>query len=65
MIREIISLVCEQCKQIIEFQSEKLDESLQDVMAQHQFRANGRTLVIRGVCAQCNAARAVKRRLVM
>ena len=65
MIREIISLVCEQCKQIIEFQSEKLDESLQDVMAQHQFRANGRTIVIRGVCAQCNAARAVKRRLVM
>ena len=58
-------LVCEQCKQIIEFQSEKLDESLQDVMAQHQFRANGRTLVIRGVCAECNAARAVKRRLVM
>ena len=58
-------LVCEQCNQIIEFQSEKLDDLLRDVAAGHQFRANGRTLVIRGVCADCNAARAAKRRLVM
>jgi len=58
-------LVCEQCGAMIEFQSEALDAALREVAGQHQFRANGRTLVIRGVCAACNAARAAKRRLVM
>jgi Fur family ferric uptake transcriptional regulator len=58
-------LVCEQCGTMIEFQSEALDAVLSEVAGQHQFRANGRTLVIRGVCAECNAARAAKRRLVM
>ena len=58
-------LVCEQCGTIIEFQNEKLNELLQSVAGEHQFRASSRTLVIRGVCAGCNAARAAKRRLVM
>lgn len=58
-------LVCESCNKMIEFQSEALDAVLQQVTGNHQFRANGRTLVIRGVCAECNAARAAKRRLVM
>jgi Fur family transcriptional regulator, ferric uptake regulator len=58
-------MVCEQCGTMIEFQSEALDAALREVTGQHQFRANGRTLVIRGVCAACNAARAAKRRLVM
>ena len=58
-------LVCEQCGTIIEFQNEKLTELLQTVAGEHQFRASSRTLVIRGVCAACNAARAAKRRLVM
>ena len=58
-------LVCEECHQIIEFQSEGLDAVLAEVTGKHQFRASGRTLVIRGVCAQCNAARAAKRRMVM
>ena len=58
-------LVCEQCGTIIEFQSGELDDALREVAASHQFRPSGRTLVIRGVCAQCNAARAARRRLVM
>jgi Fur family ferric uptake transcriptional regulator len=58
-------LVCEECNQIIEFQSEALTAALREVVGQHQFRASGRTLVIRGVCAACNAARAAKRRLMM
>lgn len=58
-------LVCEQCGRIIEFQNEKLNEALQAVAGEHQFRASGRTLVVRGVCAECNAAHAAKRRLVM
>lgn len=55
-------LVCEQCGTMIEFLSEKLDEVLRAVAGEHQFRASGRTLVVRGVCAKCNAARAAERR---
>ncbi|HEV3440790.1 MAG TPA: transcriptional repressor [Gemmata sp.] len=58
-------LVCEECGTMIEFQSEGLDVAIREVIGQHHFRANGRSLVIRGVCAECNAARAAKRRLVM
>jgi Fur family ferric uptake transcriptional regulator len=58
-------LVCEECGTMIEFQSEKLDQALQELVGQYQFRASGRSLVIRGACAECNAARAAKRRLVM
>jgi Fur family transcriptional regulator, ferric uptake regulator len=58
-------MVCEQCGKIIEFQSEKLDEVLREVSGSHQFRGNSRTLVIRGMCADCNAARTAKKRMVM
>jgi len=58
-------LVCEQCGAMIEFQSDKLNEVLQAVAGEHRFRVGGRTLVIRGVCAGCNAAHAAKRRMVM
>ncbi|MFO0826399.1 MAG: Fur family transcriptional regulator [Gemmataceae bacterium] len=58
-------LVCEKCGTMIEFQSEQLDEVLRSVAGEHQFRVSGHTLVVRGICAECNAARSVKRRLVM
>lgn len=58
-------LVCEQCGEMIEFQSEALDAVLRDVAVNNQFRPSGRTLVVRGVCSECNAAGAAKRRLVM
>lgn len=58
-------LVCERCDKMIEFLNPDLDAVLRDVTAQHGFRAAGRTLVIRGVCAECNAARAAKRRMMM
>jgi Fur family ferric uptake transcriptional regulator len=58
-------LVCEKCGTMIEFQSEQLDEVLRAVAGEHQFRVSGHTLVVRGICAECNAARSVKRRLVM
>lgn len=58
-------LVCEECGRMIEFQSEAVDAALREVAGQNQFRPSGRSLVIRGVCAECNAARAARRRLVM
>jgi len=58
-------LVCEQCGAMIEFQHPQLDDVLREVAGEHQFRAESRSLVIRGVCAECNQARAARRRLVM
>jgi Fur family ferric uptake transcriptional regulator len=58
-------LVCTQCGTMIEFQHERLDEALQSVASEHQFQAESRSLVIRGVCGACNSARAARRRLVM
>jgi Fur family ferric uptake transcriptional regulator len=58
-------LVCRQCGSMTEFQSEELEALLDRVAAEHHFRAEGHTLVIRGLCAACNAARAAKHRLVM
>ncbi len=58
-------LVCEQCGQMIEFQHPAIEAALREVAAEHRFRADGHTLVVRGTCAECNAARAARRRLVM
>jgi len=58
-------LVCEQCHSMTEFQSEELEALLEKVASLNRFRPAGHTLVIRGVCAACNAARAAKPRLVM
>ena len=58
-------LVCELCHSMEEFQSAELEALLEKVASENQFRASGHTLVIRGVCAACNAARAAKHRLVM
>jgi Fur family ferric uptake transcriptional regulator len=56
-------LRCEQCGKMIEFQSAAIEATLREVCRQHQFQANGHTFVIRGVCAECNRARTMKRRL--
>jgi Fur family transcriptional regulator, ferric uptake regulator len=58
-------LVCEQCGAMIEFQHPGIEAAVRDITAQHRFRADGHTLVVRGTCAACNAARAASRRLVM
>lgn len=58
-------LVCDQCGTIIEFTHPGIEAALKQVAAEHQFRAAGHSLVVRGVCAACNAARAARRRMVM
>jgi Fur family transcriptional regulator, ferric uptake regulator len=57
--------VCEQCGAMIEFAHPRLDEVLKEAAAESGFRATARSLVIRGTCAACDAARAARRRLVM
>lgn len=56
-------MICEVCKRMIEFQSEAIQNALRDVCAHHQFHPSGHTLIVRGVCVDCNRARSAKRRL--
>lgn len=58
-------LVCEACGKMIEVQHPGIEAALRQVVADHQFRADGYSLVVRGSCKECNAARAARRRLVM
>jgi Fur family transcriptional regulator, ferric uptake regulator len=55
-------LVCDQCKTMIEFQNDEIEAILLKVAAEHRFRAEGHTLVVRGICGPCNAANAARRR---
>ena len=56
-------LQCGTCDKMIEFQSPILEGVLREVARQHHFNASGHTLIIRGVCADCNRASSSKRRL--
>ena len=56
-------LRCEQCGQMIEFQSPAIEAAMREVCRAHLFNATGHTFVIRGTCAECNRARVTKRRL--
>jgi Fur family transcriptional regulator, ferric uptake regulator len=56
-------LVCQQCNQMIEFQNAAIDNILDEICRRHSFRDTGTSLVVRGLCEQCNRARATKRRL--
>jgi Fur family ferric uptake transcriptional regulator len=56
-------LYCQGCRRMIEFQLPELERLLRDVCRQHHFQFQGHSFVIRGVCADCNRARAVNRRL--
>ena len=58
-------LVCESCGTMIEFQHPGIETALREVAASHGFRMDGHTLVVKGTCDKCNAARAARRRLVM
>ena len=50
---------------MIEFTHEGIVAAVQGIAAEKQFRVEGYDLVVRGTCADCNAAAAAKRRYVM
>jgi len=56
-------LYCQQCGKVIEFQSPELDALIRDVGREHGFHTKDHTFIVRGACAECNRARAMKRRL--
>jgi Fur family ferric uptake transcriptional regulator len=56
-------LVCQICHKMVEFQYANLAEVIRDVCRQHLFQCEGHSFVIRGICNDCNRARATKHRL--
>lgn len=56
-------LVCEHCGKMIEFQRTEIDPLLREVASEHLFQVAGHSLIVRGVCADCNRARGSRRRL--
>jgi Fur family ferric uptake transcriptional regulator len=55
-------LHCQECGQVIEFQSDEMDELLQDVCLRYGFRAQKMDIAIHGVCQNCNRS-STRRRL--
>jgi Fur family ferric uptake transcriptional regulator len=56
-------LHCEQCNKILEFQHPDVGAVIREVCRQQGFQSSGHSLIVRGVCADCNRARVIKRRL--
>lgn len=56
-------LHCEKCEKIIEFRDARLEAILKQVCLQHNFQVKGHSLILRGLCSECNRARSIKRRL--
>ena len=55
-------LHCQECGQVIEFQSAELERLLQDICLRHQFQAQKLDVAVHGVCQGCNRSQ-VRRRL--
>jgi Fur family ferric uptake transcriptional regulator len=56
-------LVCEQCGKMIEFQRPEIEPILREVASEQLFQVAGHSLIVRGVCADCNRARGNRRKL--
>lgn len=56
-------MFCEHCHKMLEFQDPSVQSVIRDVCRANNFQASGHTFIIRGVCAACNQARVMKRKL--
>jgi Fur family ferric uptake transcriptional regulator len=56
-------LYCQRCHKVIEFQLPDMEDMLREICRQNLFQMEGHSLIVRGVCADCNRARITKRRL--
>jgi len=56
-------LYCVKCHKVTEFQIEAMEQSLRDVAQENQFQLEGYSLIIRGICSDCNRLRRTTRRL--
>jgi Fur family ferric uptake transcriptional regulator len=48
---------------MIEFQHATINAIIDDICRAQGFRPSGHSLIVRGLCADCNRARVTKRRL--
>jgi Fur family ferric uptake transcriptional regulator len=51
-------MVCVECGKVIEFYDGRIEELQRKICREHDFRAMDHRMGIRGVCAECRAARA-------
>jgi Fur family ferric uptake transcriptional regulator len=56
-------LYCQQCGRVIEFESPRLESVYAEICRQQGFQPRSHSLIVRGICADCNRARITKRRL--
>jgi Fur family transcriptional regulator, ferric uptake regulator len=56
-------LVCGNCHKMIEFQHPEIENLLREVCNGYQFQSNSYSLIVRGICNECNRAKMTKRRL--
>ncbi len=56
-------LYCVNCHKMIEFQHPGMENMLNDVCANQHFQMQGHSFIVRGLCADCNRAKTMKRRL--
>lgn len=56
-------LYCLKCHKVTEFQMAEMDGMLREVCQRHFFQLEGHSLIIRGICSDCNKARITNRRL--
>lgn len=54
-------LVCERCQSIIEFEAPDIEARLREVCSQNLFQMRGHSLLVRGVCANCNRSRSQRK----
>ena len=56
-------MFCTNCHRVYEFQHPAMAAVMDEVCRNENFRADSHTFIIRGVCAECNRAKTMKRRL--
>ncbi len=56
-------LYCQRCHKMIEFQDPALDNIIREVCRQDHFQEHSHTLIVRGLCSDCNRSMMTKRRL--
>ena len=56
-------MFCTSCHKVLEFQHPSMTTVMEDVCRRENFRPDAHTFIIRGICADCNRAKTMKRRL--
>jgi Fur family ferric uptake transcriptional regulator len=50
-------MYCTNCGEVIEFQTDEVNEFIEKVTREHRFRVTNHKLIIQGICEKCNRTR--------